>query len=129
MCWKRAATILVYKKRETSDPANFRPITLQPVWCKIFTTILKNRVYSFLLDNDFIDKKIQKGFWPKMDGVSEHTELLTHLIADGKRNARSLVVSLMDLSERCNITSSEQQLSITTCQNLLRIFSIAYTET
>ena len=32
-----------------------------------------------------------------MDGVSEHTKLLTHLIADGKRNARSLVVSLMDL--------------------------------
>src|SRR6218665_2575756 len=63
----------------------FRPITLQPVWCKIFTTILKNMVYSFLSDNDFIDKKIQKGFWPKMDGVSEHTELLTHLIADGKR--------------------------------------------
>src|SRR6218665_3050943 len=31
--------------------------------------------------------------------------------------------------ERCNITSSEQQLSIKTCQNLLRIFSIAYTET
>src|SRR6218665_496925 len=55
-------TILVYKKGETSDPANFRPITLQPVWCKIFTTILKNRVYSFLSDNDFIDKKIQKGF-------------------------------------------------------------------
>src|SRR6218665_129799 len=50
-----------------------------------------------LSDNDFIDKKIQKGFWPKKDGVSEHTELLTHLIADGKRNARSLVVSLMDL--------------------------------
>src|SRR6218665_4021920 len=60
---------IIYKKGETSDPANFRPITLQPVWCKIFTTILKNRVYGFLSDNDFIDKKIQKGFWPKMDGV------------------------------------------------------------
>ena len=57
----------------------------------------QGRLYSFLSDNDFIDKKIQKGFWPKMDGVGEHTELLTHLIADGKRNARSLVVYLMDL--------------------------------
>src|SRR6218665_248944 len=31
MCWKRAATILIYKKGETSDPANFRPITLHLV--------------------------------------------------------------------------------------------------
>src|SRR6218665_3907220 len=85
MCWKRSVTILIYKKEETSDPANFRPITLQPMWWKIFTTILKNRIYSFFSDNDFIDKKIQKGFWPKMDGVSEHTELRTHLIADGKK--------------------------------------------
>src|SRR6218665_605151 len=60
MCWKRAATILIYRRGETSDPANFRPITLQPVSCKIFTTILKSRVYRFLSDNDFIDKKIQK---------------------------------------------------------------------
>jgi len=60
MCWKRAVTILIYRRGETSDPANFRPITLQPVSCKIFTTILKSRVYRFLSDNDFIDKKIQK---------------------------------------------------------------------
>ena|SRR6218665_2548184 len=33
------------------------------------------------------------------------------------------------LLERCQTTSSELQLSITTCETLLRIFSIAYTET
>ena len=27
-CWKRSATILIYKKGDTSDPGNFRPITL-----------------------------------------------------------------------------------------------------
>lgn len=35
-CWKRGATILIYKKGDTNDPSNFRPITLQPVWYKSF---------------------------------------------------------------------------------------------
>ena len=32
-----------------------------------------------------------------MDGVSEHTEMLTHLLRDAKRNQRSINVTLLDL--------------------------------
>jgi hypothetical protein len=39
-CWRRALTILIYKKGSESDPANFRPITLQPVLYKILSTLL-----------------------------------------------------------------------------------------
>ena len=96
-CWKQGATVLIYKKGDPGDPANFRPITLQSSWDKILSTILKNRIYDFLDKNGYIDRKIQKGFWPKVDGVSEHTEQLTHIITDAKRHSRSIVVTLLDL--------------------------------
>ena len=36
--WKKACTILIHKKGNTDDPANFRPITLQSVPLKVFTS-------------------------------------------------------------------------------------------
>ena len=79
-CWKNSATILIHKKDSTADPSNFRPISLQSAWYKILASIMKQRLYKFLCNNDFIDKKIQKGFWPKSYGVSEHSEMLGHII-------------------------------------------------
>ena len=45
--WKRACTILIHKKHETSNPANFRPITLQPIPLKVFTSCLRNKTFPF----------------------------------------------------------------------------------
>ena len=57
-------------------------------------------MYQYLSKNEYIDQKIQKGFWPKIDGVTEHTELLSHMMTDAKRNNRSMIVTLMG-SEEC----------------------------
>ena len=96
-CWKRSVAILIYKKGDTSDPANFRPITLQPVLYKILATIIRQRMSAYLEQNKFVDKKFQKGFWSAVDGVGEHTETLTHIIRDSRRHQRSLVITLLDL--------------------------------
>src|SRR6218665_1677186 len=85
------------QKRDTGDPSNFRPITLQPVWYKIFASCLKTKMYEFVSANNYIDNHIQKGFWPKVDGVTEHTELLSQIILDAKRKSRGLIVTLLDL--------------------------------
>ena len=97
VCWKNSATILIHKKDSTADPSNFRPISLQSVWYKILASIMKQRLYKFLCNNDFIDEKIQKGFWPKSDGVSEHSEMLGHIIRDAKKRSRSVIITLLDL--------------------------------
>ena len=96
-CWKRGLSILIYKKNDPADPSNFRPITLQPVLYKVLASIIRNRIYSFLEKNNFVDRKIQKGFWPTIDGVAEHTQVLSHVIRDAKRNQRSIVITLLDL--------------------------------
>ena len=96
-CWKNSATILIFKKGDTSDPGNFRPISLQAVWYKILASLMKRRLFKFLSQNNYLDMKKQKGFWPGIDGVSEHTEILTHLIKDAKIHSRSLIITLLDL--------------------------------
>ena len=59
--------------------------------------MLNVKLYTFLSDNNYVHKNIQKGFWPKSDGLSEHTEMLSHLMYEAKRNMRCLVVTLLDL--------------------------------
>ena len=44
--WKRGISILIYKKGDSADPANFRHITLQPVWCKIFSSVYASTLHG-----------------------------------------------------------------------------------
>ena len=47
--WKRAVSILIYKKDSTDNPSNFRPITLEPVALKIFTSLYATKyVHSYV---------------------------------------------------------------------------------
>jgi len=41
--------------------------------------------------------KMQKCFWPGVDGVTEHTELLNYLLRHQKKNKRDIYVILLDL--------------------------------
>ena len=50
------------QKGVNTDPGNFRPITLEPVLCKVFTSWMRNRIYKHLCENEYIETNIQKGF-------------------------------------------------------------------
>ena len=64
--WKKACSILIHKKGDTHDPSNFRPITLETVRLKVFTSCLRNSMLFFLKANNFIEHNIQKGFTPNL---------------------------------------------------------------
>ena len=95
--WKKACTILIHKKGETGDPANFRPITLESIPLKVFTSLIRNRTFQFLTENNYIEQNIQKGFTPKLSGTIEHTAQLAHIINKARTKQRSLIVTLLDL--------------------------------
>ena len=97
LVWKRGATVLIYKRGDPSIPDNFRPITLQPVLYKMFSTVYSQRLNKFLTENHYLQKNIQKGFEKGIDGVTEHTEMLSHIIHTAKRENRSICISLLDL--------------------------------
>ena len=66
--WKKACTILIHKKGNSDSLSNFRPITLQSVPLAVFTSGFRNSMFTFLLGNNLIEDKIQKGFTPKYIG-------------------------------------------------------------
>ena len=71
--WKKAITILVYKKDSTDKPGNFCPITSGTITFKILTSVLRNKVCQFLSSNIYIEANIQKGFVNGVSGTFEHT--------------------------------------------------------
>ncbi|CAB4030260.1 Hypothetical predicted protein [Paramuricea clavata] len=94
---KKACTILIHKKEETDNPANFRPITLESVPLKVFTSCLRNKIFTFLAENNYIEHNIQKGFTPNVAGTLEHTAHMAHIINTARIKQRSVVITLLDL--------------------------------
>ena len=57
---RNGITVLIYKKLDpafANDPANFRPITLEPVIAKVFTSLIRNRIYGYIIISTAISKK------------------------------------------------------------------------
>ena len=95
--WKKACTILIHKKDDTSVPSNFRPITLENIPLKVFTSCIRNAMYFFLTANNYIEHNIQKGFTPNISGNLEHTTQMANIINTARSKQRSLIITLLDL--------------------------------
>ena len=44
--WKKAVTILIFKSDDPSNPKNFRPITLENAFLKLYTLPIRNRIFE-----------------------------------------------------------------------------------
>ena len=95
--WKRACTVLVYKKGSPDDPTNFTPISLQSVPLTIFTSCIRDTIYDFLKRNNYIERAMQKGFTSKLSGALEHTAQMAYMINKARVKQRSLIITLLDL--------------------------------
>ena len=87
----------MHKKGTRDDPADFRPITLDSVPLKVFTSCLLDSIFSFLSKNKFIESEIQTEFTPKISGVLEHTSMMASIIDKARIKQRSVVITLLDL--------------------------------
>ena len=104
--WRYAFTLLIYKRASNKDPANFRPITLQPVFAKVFSSFIRNRMYIYLVKNKFRETDLQKGFWSEISGCVEHTELLSYIINHARLKQRQAIITSKMLLEKSITTSS-----------------------
>ena len=59
--WKRSNTILVHKKNNKRLVNNYQPISLLPIFGKIFEKIIFSRIYNFLLEENLLNPD-QPGF-------------------------------------------------------------------
>ena len=69
--WKQANVTPIYKKGDTSDPNNYRPISLLNT-SKLLEKIVFKHIFNHLRDNHIISQW-QSGFMP---GCSTITQLL-----------------------------------------------------
>jgi len=59
--WKTANIVPIFKKGDRTDRANYRPVSLTSVPCKIIESIIKDKLMRFLESNDLLCKE-QHGF-------------------------------------------------------------------
>ena len=78
--WCSGRILLFHKKGDANSPENFHPIALTSTIGKLFHWILAQRLEKFLLDNNYIDPCLQKGFLSGINGVMEHSLSLNSII-------------------------------------------------
>ena len=68
--WKKSNIIPVHKKNDKQLVNNYRPISLLPIFGKIFEKIIFNRIYNFLSEENLLDNN-QSGFRPSDSCVNQ----------------------------------------------------------
>ena len=62
--WKQANVIPIHKKGSTSDPGNYRPVSLTSCVCKIMESIIRDHILKHLNENELLSD-VQYGFRSK----------------------------------------------------------------
>ncbi|KAJ3607153.1 hypothetical protein NHX12_026667 [Muraenolepis orangiensis] len=70
--WMKATISAIFKKGDKQIPANYRPVSLTSILCKIMESILRDKIVDFLKENDLLSHK-QYGF---ISGRSTSLQLL-----------------------------------------------------
>ena len=76
--WKRSNIIPVHKKNDKQLVKNYRPISLLPIFGKIFEKIIFDRLHDFLLQEELLNPN-QSGFRPS-DSCVNQLIAITHEI-------------------------------------------------
>ena len=82
--WLQAGVVPVFKKGSRSDPANYRPVSLTSVLCKVLEKIVVKHIIKHVKANNHYSKN-QHGFTPKrsittnlLEVLNRWTEALMH---------------------------------------------------
>lgn len=95
--WIVAIRKLIPKTDDLSDPSRFRDINLSNIDGKIFFGLISKRANKFMVENHYIDTKIQKGFINGVPGVLEHTYSMTEIVNNSREHQRSICITWIDL--------------------------------
>ena len=73
--WKSAIVTPVYKSGLSSDPCNYRPISLTSIFCKLMERIMVAEMLQYCKQNELISKE-QHGFLAKRSTTTNLLESL-----------------------------------------------------
>ena len=79
--WKKANVVPLYMKGDHQCVKNYRPVSLLPMFSKIFERLIYNAMFKHFLDNNFLSSN-QSAFKPGVSCINQLT-VLTHDISKG----------------------------------------------
>ena len=88
----------IHKKGDVQLLDNYRPISVLPIFCKIFEKILYNRMFRFLTSKSVIYKKKQFGF-RKRHSTGHAINYLINKIIDELQTRNHVIGIFIDLSK------------------------------
>ena len=59
--WEKANVVPIHKRDDKQNVKNYRPVSLLPIFGKIFERLIYNEMYSFFIENELIPSN-QSGF-------------------------------------------------------------------
>ncbi|MEW8547774.1 MAG: reverse transcriptase family protein, partial [Candidatus Thiodiazotropha sp.] len=96
--WLEGSITPIYKnKGNSSEPKNYRPITILSCLGKVFTAVLNNRLTNFLNNSNMLNEN-QAGF-RKEYSTSDHIFVLSSLIEILKVKKQKLFCAFVDFSQ------------------------------
>ena len=91
--WKLVNVTPIYKSGNKLDPANYRPVTLNSVVCKIMEVTIKNVIMSHL-QLHYLLHPAQHGFLPNRSTVTNLLELIDDITISMKNNLKIYIAYL-----------------------------------
>ena len=106
--WKNARVVPVYKKGATQDPANYRPISLTCISCKIMEHIIASNIMKHARANNII-YQLQHGFLDRRSCETQLLEFQTDILKNLEKGQQSDVL-IMDFSKAFDKVSHQHLL-------------------
>lgn len=88
-------TYIIPKNEETSNPANYRPITCLSTLYKIITSVITTKIYTHLDENQIMTEE-QKGCRKHSQGCKEQLTIDTIILKQAEHNQRNLHMCYID---------------------------------
>ena len=99
--FRNGVTVLIPKSGDAVEPAQFRPITIGPILCRLFHRILAQRIEA-----SYSISERQKAF-RKGDGIADNTYILRCVLADRKARCQPISVAFLDIAKAFDSVSHE----------------------
>ncbi|KAI5727410.1 hypothetical protein M8J77_001977 [Diaphorina citri] len=91
----KGITYMIPKNKNTHDPGNFRPITCLPNIYKLFSSIIKTKIYKHVSENNILAQE-QNGIRKKARGSKELLVIDTIVTKHAKEKNRNISVGWID---------------------------------
>jgi hypothetical protein len=79
--WKNSIISPIFKKGDPSNPANYRPVSITCVTCRILESIIKQHLMKFALEKSLFTK-MQYGFLPRKSCESQMLSYMNSLTSE-----------------------------------------------